>query len=290
MKTFCTLLLAFLICSNLLAKEKPAYKLFTSAGKEVKWDKMVKDLNNSDMVFFGELHDNPIGHWLEFELLKEFYAMHDSSMVLGAEMFESNIQWALSGYLEGQFDDDTFKDTVKLWKNFKTDYKPLVDFAKEHRLSFIATNVPRKYASAVFKGDFAALDTLKPAEYKWIAPLPILFDINLIGYQEMLKMGEGHEEMKIDEKYPKAQAIKDATMAHFILKNRIDKGFFYHINGSFHSDNFEGITWYLKKADPNLSIKTITTVEQDDISKPEKEYIGKASYLLVVPTSMTKTY
>jgi len=127
-------------------------------------------------------------------------------------------------------------------------------------------------------------------DLRWIAPLPIEFDINLPGYQEMLKMGEAHPEMKIDEKYPKAQAIKDATMAHFILKNKIKNGLFYHINGSFHSDNFEGIVWYILRADPGLKIKTITTVEQDDITKPEKEYLGRASYLLVVPTSMTKTY
>jgi uncharacterized iron-regulated protein len=290
MKTQAILFFLMVFFINVSAKEKPAYKLFTSSGKEIKWDKMVKDLQNSDMVFFGELHDNPIGHWLEYELLTEMYKVHDSSVVVGAEMFESNIQWAVNGYLQGLYDDKKFEDTVKLWKNFKTDYKPLVDFAKDHRLSFIATNVPRKYASAVFKGDFAALDTLKPEEYKWIAPLPILFDINLTGYQEMLKMGVGHEEMKIDEKYPKAQALKDATMAYFIMKNRKDHDFFYHINGSFHSDNFEGIVWYLKKSDPGLKIKTITTVEQDDIDIPEKEYLGKASYLLVVPTTMTKTF
>jgi len=106
----------------------------------------------------------------------------------------------------------------------------------------------------------------------------------------MLNMGIGHEEMKIDEKYPKAQAIKDATMAHFIMKNKIENGMFYHLNGSFHSDNFEGIIWHIKQADPNLKIKTLTTVEQDDISKPDKEALGKASYIIVVPTDMTKTY
>jgi len=272
------------------AKDKPAYKLFTSTGKEVSWEKMVKDLQNSDMVFFGELHDNPIAHWLEYELMVELYKKHDSLLVAGAEMFETNQQIALNNYLSGLFDEKKFADTVKLWKNFKTDYLPMIDFAKEHKFPFIATNVPRKYASMVFKGDFVSLDTLNSAERALLAPLPIPFDINLPCYQEMLKMGDSHPEMKIDEKYPKAQAIKDATMAHFILKNKVENGMFYHLNGSFHSDNFEGIVWYLKQADPALKIKTITTVEQSDISKPEKEAMGKASYILVVPVTMTKTY
>ncbi len=290
MKPVLAFIVFMLIFSNITAKDKPAYKLFTSRGKEVKWSRMVKDLKKSDMVFFGELHDNPISHWLEYELFVELYRSHDSLLVAGAEMFESDNQFALDEYLNGGYDDKKFGEEARLWKNYTTDYKTVVDFAKDHKIPFIATNVPRKYASAVFKGNFAALDTLKEVELRWIAPLPIPFDINLPGYQEMLKMGDTHPEMKIDEKYPKAQAIKDATMAHFILKNKKDDGLFYHINGSFHSDNFEGIVWYLKQADPELNIKTITTIEQGDINKPEKEYLGKASYLLVVPSTMTKTY
>jgi len=290
MKLFLACNLVFILSASLLAQDKPDYKLFTSNGKEVKWTKMTKVLTASDMVFFGELHNNAIAHWLQYELLVELFKVHDSSLVIGAEMFESDNQLALNEYLLGNIDEEQLEQEARLWKNFNTDYKPLVDFAKENKIPFVATNVPRRYASAVFKGNFAALDSLSENDLKWIAPLPIEFDINLPGYQEMLKMGAEHPEMKIDEKYPKAQAIKDATMAHFILKNKIENGIFYHINGSFHSDNFEGIVWYILRADPGLKIKTITTVEQDDITKPEKEYLGKASYLLVVPTSMTKTY
>jgi len=290
MKLFLACNLVFILSASLLAQDKPAYKLFTSNGKEVKWTKMTKVLTASDMVFFGELHNNAIAHWLQYELLVELFKVHDSSLVIGAEMFESDNQLALNEYLLGNIDEEQLEQEARLWKNFNTDYKPLVDFAKENKIPFVATNVPRRYASAVFKGNFAALDSLSENDLKWIAPVPIEFDINLPGYQEMLKMGAEHPEMKIDEKYPKAQAIKDATMAHFILKNKIKNGLFYHINGSFHSDNFEGIVWYILRADPGLKIKTITTVEQDDITKPEKEYLGKASYLLVVPTSMTKTY
>jgi len=290
MKPLITLCLFVFLFPSVFSQDKPAYKLFNSKGKEVKWSKMVKDLQKSDMVFFGELHNNPISHWLEYELMVELFKSRDSMLVAGAEMIESDNQSALDNYLNGTYDEKKLAEEARLWKNFNTDYKPMVDFAKEHKIPFVATNVPRRYASAVFKGNFAALDTLKDEDLQWIAPLPIQFDINLPGYQEMLQMGEAHPEMKIDEKYPKAQAIKDATMAHFIMKNKIDNGIFYHINGSFHTDNFEGIVWYLKQADPGLNIKTITTIEQDDISKPDEESLGKASYLLVVPVTMTKTH
>jgi uncharacterized iron-regulated protein len=275
--------------SPVSAKDKPAYSLYNSKGRKVTWEKMVKDLQKADLVFFGESHNNPISHWLEYELMVELYSNFDSLMVAGAEMFEADNQPALNDYLSGNSDEKKFKDEARLWKNYQTDYQPLVDFAKEKKIPFIATNVPRKYASAVFKGDFQALDTLKQGEYAWIAPLPIPFDISLKCYQDMLKMGEGHG-MVIDEKYPKAQALKDATMAYFIINNLVSGGIFFHINGSYHSDNFQGILWYINKYKPGLKMKTITTVEMDVMDKPLKEDLEKASYILVVPASMTKTY
>jgi uncharacterized iron-regulated protein len=92
------------------------------------------------------------------------------------------------------------------------------------------------------------------------------------------------------EKMPKAQAIKDATMAYFIYKNLIKDGLFIHYNGTYHSENFEGISWYLKKSKTDLKIITIATVEQKDISKLEQENNSKADFILVVDEDVTKTY
>jgi len=89
---------------------------------------------------------------------------------------------------------------------------------------------------------------------------------------------------------PKAQASKDATMAYFIAKNRKENALFMHYNGSYHSDNFEGINWYLKQQNPNIKIVTIATVSQSDISKLEPEYLGKANFIIVIDEDATKTY
>jgi uncharacterized iron-regulated protein len=162
----------------------------------------------------------------------------------------------------------------------------LVDFAKDNKLKFIATNIPRRYASMVFKKDFDGLKELTKQELSWIAPLPMPFDINLPGYKNMLSMMGGHA----GEKMPKAQAIKDATMAHFILKNYEPNQVFLHFNGTYHSDNYEGISWYLNHYQKGLSILTIATVEQKDVKKLDKEHYNKADFILVVDEQMTKTY
>jgi len=266
------------------SQNKMPYQLFTKDGKKTTYDKLLKAAEKNEVVLFGEYHDNSIVHWLQLEFTKDL--AQKKSLVLGAEMIEADNQKQLDQYLKGEINQKQLDSTARLWNNYKTDYKPLVDFAKEKNFRFIATNVPRRYASMVFKKDFEGLDELTAEEKSWIAPLPIPFDINLPGYKSMLEMMGGHA----GEKMPKAQALKDATMAHFILENFNNGTIFVHYNGTYHSDNFEGISWYLKKSRPTLKILTIATVEQEDISKLEDENYTKADFILVVDKDVTKTY
>lgn len=279
--------LLFIICfiTNFgFAQEKKAYQLFDKNGKKVCYGKVLKATLKNDVVLFGEYHNNSIAHWLELELTKDI--ADKKAVVLGAEMLEADNQKQLNQYLKGEINQKQLDSTARLWPNYKTDYKPLVDFAKEKNIPFIATNIPRRYAAMVSKKGFEALETLSEEEKSWIAPQPIPYDANLPGYVEMLKMMGDHTSPNM----PKAQASKDATMAHFIAVNLAANSVFLHYNGTYHSDNFEGINWYLKKFSPNIKIITISTVEQKDVSKLEKENYNKADYILVIDEDVTKTY
>lgn len=280
-------LVAFVLMS--MKGDNPAYMLFNSNGKNTNFKNLVKDAADADIIFFGEQHNNPIAHWLQLELTEELYSQKQENLVLGAEMFESDNQLILDEYLSGQIKTKNFEDEARLWNNYKTDYKPLVEFAKEKNLPFIATNIPRRYASLVNKKGFEGLDSLSNEAKKWIAPLPVNYDPEVNCYKSMIEMmgGMGGH---VTENIPKAQAIKDATMAHFILENRSEGKTFLHYNGSYHSDDFEGIVWWLKQAKPDLNILTITTVEQDTISELSEESFGVADYIIAVPSDMTKTY
>ena len=283
MKNIITSLLLFATILS-AAQDKKAYQIFDKNGKKTSYEKLLKAGEKADVVLFGEYHDNSVVHWLQLEFTKDLAQKKD--LVLGAEMLEADNQKQLDQYLKGEINQKQLDSSARLWKNYKTDYKPLVDFAKEKKFSFIATNVPRRYASLVFKKDLVALDSLSAQEKSWIAPLPIEFDINLPGYKSMMGMQGGHA----GEKMPKAQAIKDATMAYFINKNRKENSVFIHYNGTYHSDNFEGINWYLRKLDAGIKIVTIATVEQKDITKLEAEHYNKADFILVIDEDVTKTY
>jgi len=278
---FIALLATTLITS---AQQKPAYVLYNSEGKKVSYKKMIKQLAKKDIVLFGEFHNNPISHWLELSLAKDL--SEKRNLTFGAEMFEADNQQSLNNYLAGKITAKGLDSTARLWSNYKTDYAPIVDFAKEKNAAFIATNIPRRYASLVSKKGFEGLDTLSALEKTWMAPLPMDYDANLPGYVKMLEMMGGHGGANM----PKAQATKDATMAYFILQNFKPGNLFIHYNGSFHSDNYDGINWYLKRKRPDLKYATITTVSQKNIKELLAENKGKADYIICVDEDMTNTY
>jgi uncharacterized iron-regulated protein len=271
-------------CTILHAQDKKPYQLFDKNGKKVSFEKVVKASLKTEVILFGEFHNNPICHWLQLELTKDVASK--SKIVLGAEMIEADNQKQLNAYLADEMNQKQLDSTARLWSNYKTDYKPLVDFAKANKLPFIATNIPRRYASMVHKKGFEALEALTDEEKSWMAPLPMPYDKNLPGYTQMMTMMGEHTSPNM----PKAQASKDATMAHFIIKNRQPKSVFIHFNGSFHSDNFDGINWYLRKYQPEVKIVTIATVEQNEVDDLEKEHLNKADFILVIDADMTKTY
>lgn len=282
--------LAFFILTTVQlaeGKDLKSYQIYTSNGKSVDFDKLLKTCQNKRFIFFGEYHNNPIAHWLQFELLRELHVMKKQRLVVGAEMFEADNQFIIDEYLQDQISAKNFQDEVRLWPNYNTDYKPIVEYVKANKLAFIATNIPRRYANMVYKKGLNSLENLSETAKSYIVPLAdFKFDKEAPGYAEIIKeMGDhGGESLAI------AQAIKDATMAHFILKNTAEKESFYHLNGAFHSDNYTGILYYLKqKVDPS-SILTISTIEQKDITEWDDDNEELADFVICVTQNMTKTH
>ncbi len=284
MKKLILLIVIFTFQAGIFAQNKTAYVIYNSKGKKVSYKKMMTLLAEKEVVLFGESHNNPISHWLEYEITETLNKKRN--LILGAEMFEADNQDELNDYLEGKIDNKGLDSLARLWPNYKTDYKPLVDFAKDNKLQFIATNIPRRFAKMVNKKGLDVLKELTFEEKNWIAPLPFPFDPELPRYKNILEMMGEHGSPKL----VMAQASKDATMAYFILKNLVQGYMFIHYNGSYHSDFHEGIVWYLKQSKPNLNYATITTVSQKNVFKLLDENKGSADFIICVDENMTTTY
>lgn len=285
-KFFLLSLVVFALVS--MKNDKPAYKLFDQKGKNASYKELIKEAAAADIVFFGELHDNPICHWLEYEITADLFAERGKNLVLGAEMFESDNQLIVNEYLAGLIKEKDFESQTRLWPNYKTDYKRLLNFARDSSLAFIATNIPRRYAAMLNKSGFNALNALNKDAYQFFAPMPRKYDSTLSCYADMYKM-MGDAPTHATRNIAYAQNAKDATMAHFILKNFTKGQTFLHYNGSYHSDKFQSILWHLKQADPSLKIVTISSVEQKSLDELDKESEGLANFIIAITETMSKS-
>ncbi|MEX0893096.1 MAG: ChaN family lipoprotein [Gemmatimonadota bacterium] len=182
-----------------------AYRVFTGAGEPARLEDVVRAMGGHEVVFIGETHDDPTGHMLERELLARAYAAYGApdgqpkpgaggetrgaeaasvdaaggadagrsrALALSLEAFERDVQLVLDEYLAGLITETAFLADSRPWPRYLTDYRPLVESAKEHGLDVIAANAPRRYVSRVTQQGRAALHELPPAALELLPPLP----------------------------------------------------------------------------------------------------------------------
>lgn len=285
MKTIITLAFFAITTLTFAGKHLDTYKLYNSKGKEVGFEKLVKAAVGKSHIFMGEYHNNAVSHWMQVEMMTALYKLNKKNLIMGAEMFEADNQYILDEYLNGQISAKNYQSEMRLWPNYNTDYKPLIEFAKEKELNFIATNIPRRYANMVYKKGLKSLEGLSDLAKSFIVPLnQFKFDSTVACYSDIYQMPHGGEGMAT------AQAIKDATMSFFILKNTKPNNVFLHFQGAYHSDNYEGIVYYLKQQIAVEKILTVSTVTQEDISGLDDENKGIADFVICVKENMTSTH
>lgn len=282
--------LIFLLYTQLLSSQVAefnlnTYAIYDSSGTQISYNHAVNELKTANVILFGELHNDAMIHYAQLRVVKDL--MKGNELILGAEFFERDDQLKIDEYTTGLIPERNFESEARLWPNYKTDYKPVVDLARDSGLTFIATNVPRRYAALVAKGGLDTLNTLSKEAKSLLPKLPINFSMDTPGYNNMIEMMGGHGAGST--KIIQAQALKDATMAESIANNIVKNTIFVHLNGDFHSANYGGIYWYLKKLNPKLKVKTVKVFSQDSLDfDPENK--GSGDIILVVPTDFTKTH
>lgn len=272
---------------------RPSYVIFDKSGSKVSYAQMLRSISGSDVCLFGEMHNDPISHWLELNLEKDLHSLKGEHLVVGAEMWETDNQQVLDEFMKhGLIDESTYEENSHLWPNF-SDYKPIMNYADRNGIRFVATNVPRRYARMVSDFGVEILDSLDAGALKWIAPLPLKVDYNEIIYtyigESFKQMGSAPMMKKNVQNIVAAQALKDATMAYLISSSMNPGDYFFHFHGELHSAFHSGIAYYLKQYAPKLKLSTISVLQSAD---PFKEKINKerADFTIVVPEDMTKTY
>lgn len=280
------IILLLLLSFPCISYAQEPFSIFTGTGQKVQFNQVIEASKGKSHIFFGELHNNAVAHWLQLELTKALFERDSSRLVIGAEMFETDNQLLVDEYLTGLISQKSFEEEARLWKNYKTDYKPILEFARKHGIRFVATNVPRRYANAVFHSGLDVLSRLPPQATRFFTPLPFTIDSTQNSYRELLKMSDDHQGNYMLE----AQALKDATMAHFIEKYSTNESVFLHLNGSYHSDRYEGIVNFLKQIVSVDKMLVITTVTQAGTTYLNEKNSFLADYIICVDEDFTLTH
>lgn len=276
-------------------------RIYTATGARATLDDIVTRFRDADVVFIGEAHDDPVAHLVEIELLRLAYERAASKttnalprrVALSLEMFERDVQTPLDEYLAGLITETHFLQSTRPWSNYKNDYRPLIEFARERKISLIAANAPRRYVNRVGRLGQSSLDALSPSAKAWLAPLPYAAASAAYRAKFQALMGGAEQPAPstpttiapssssttgssttqphgatIEKSSPilEAQSLWDATMAYAISEHlkRQPQTLVLHVNGKFHSEARLGAPEHLLRYRPGTRILVVTVEPEAD--------------------------
>ena len=244
------------------------YRIFDANGNPATFEKIIEEIGKSDVVFLGEQHDDTVAHGLQLKIFTTVFEKYakERKPILSLEMFERDVQIILDEYLKNQISETHFVSSSRAWGNYKTDYRPLIEFAKEKNIEVIAANAPRRYVNMVSRLGRDSLKMLSPEAKKWLAPLP--FGEASAKYAKKFNALMGSQTNSSSPHNPMlaSQSLWDATMAFSIAENleRNKNALIVHLNGSFHTENRLGTVEHLLNYRPNTKVLVVTMRYEED--------------------------
>ncbi len=255
----------FLLCTLMRGQivfSDDMFRAFDAKGNPATIDQIIVAIGENEAIFLGEQHDDAVGHAVQMEIFKRAVAkyMADRKIALSLEMFERDVQIVLSEYLNGLITEPQFMSSSRPWGNYKTDYRPLVELAKEKKLPVIAANAPRRYVNMVSRGGRNALNGLTKDAKKWIAPLPYGEPSDAYAKKFKALMGTSPEAQMGIDRILASQSLWDATMANSVAKYLKDnkKPLVIHLNGAFHTEGRLGTVEHLLKYRAKTKVLVVT--------------------------------
>jgi len=260
----------------------------------IDFEAMLASLIYADVVFLGEQHDDPNAHRLEAATL-EGLTRRRGNIVLALEMFERDVQGSLDGYLAGRTSEPDFLALARPWPRYRTDYRPMVEFARRYQWPVVAGNVPRRLAGYVSRRGIEALDSLSATDRALIAreldcPHDSYFDRFAKTVGDMASHGGGAKALSPDEKRTllertyEAQCVKDETMGEAIataFAAAPPRALVLHVNGAFHSDYGAGAAERVKRRLRGKRVALVSFVPVPDLDAADgKPVRGLGDYVI----------
>jgi len=286
--SFTGVMLIFALSSPAMAQDVilPHRVIEFGTGSVVDFEQFLFRCSQAAVVTLGENHEDPATHRVELAVLQGLFRYkHD--LVLSMEMFERDVQNVLDDYLAGKIDENQFLTSSRPWGNYETDYRPLVEFAKEYGLPVVAANIPRYLAHKVAEQGFHAVEwqeeerLLVPSKFE--APEDAYWE----AFHESMKMAAAGG-MRVTEDtmrfYYEAQVVKDETMAESILRALASHptSTVLHITGAFHTADYLGTFARVKRDAPDIDAVSVIIEPVPNLLEPLPEDTPAADYIILV--------
>jgi uncharacterized iron-regulated protein len=252
-----------------------AHRVYDTKKKRfVDFETMSAQLAKADIVFLGEQHDDPRTHQLQAAALDAIARRRTGPVVLALEMFERDVQGNLDAYLAGSRSEADFLAASRPWPNYRTDYRPMVEFARAKGWPVVGGNVPRRLASVVARRGLAAIDSLPEGDRAFVAKeLNCPRDAYWTRFKATMGDMSGHGMQlspdQVDQmvwRTYEAQCVKDETMGEAVAEaHTARQAMVIHANGSFHSDYRYGTAERVKWRLPNARIAVVSFVPVEDL-------------------------
>ena len=123
-------------------------------------DDIVANLNDKRVLLIGEQHDRFEHHLNQLQLIKKLTEA-GYQVAIGMEMFQQPYQQALDDYLAGKTTESEFLTDSKYFDKWRYDYnlyKPIIDYALQHKLPLLALNIEADITHEVTRKGLYTLD------------------------------------------------------------------------------------------------------------------------------------
>ncbi|MGL4714957.1 MAG: ChaN family lipoprotein [Aeromonas sp.] len=235
------------------------YRLSSEGHADLTLKQAITRIADADIILVGELHSHPGIHLLQSRLLTELHTVSQQQgrlLALSMEQFSRADQKTLDAYLADQIGEAALIREGNAWPNYPSDYRPLVEFAKAHRMPVIAANAPKPLVSCVGQEGAAWLDQLPVVRRSQLARQLTLGDDP---YRQKFMASMHHGDADSNARRFAAQTSWDDTMAEsmvdYLATHRGQQ--IMHIAGNFHVEGGLGLASRIASRDPSLKVALV---------------------------------
>ena len=184
-------------------------------GGFISFKSLLKQIKDMNVIYVGEQHTKFSHHTVQYQIIKSLY-QEGVNIAIGMEMFGRRFQKYIDMYIHGKItEEDMLKKThyFTQWKYDYNLYKPILRFAKKHRIPVLGLNIDNKIVEKVAR---KGIDSLSKEDFEKI---PKKVDFSNLKYKNYLLRIFGIHSSKALKNFDffyQSQVLWDETMAETI--------------------------------------------------------------------------